>query len=359
MPTMHLPCDLTDGEKLTVGSELTAVLGLLEETKATKKNANADWNKDIKSHEKKVHELKEALRTGRVTREVDCDDEFDYDAGVVKVRRRDNGEYVTTRPIDPDERQLKLGKTGPVVSDKAVEEDKAKADEQRDAGTPEEAEAMREARLRVERRERACEALQEILAAAIALPNEADGFTAAVAANPPIWPEIVEASGDNEEEARNTLREKLVDILLAWEDGQKNARTERIMAKLGELLPKVVIASVFDGAVNLTGYRATIDGGTWTMEAEGDNQEAAAAALRVKLIDKLTADEAEIEALTASQAADAAKDKPRRGLKKPAKGPKARTHKTSGGNGSAESGEDPSASNDPEAPASGEQPLAF
>lgn len=69
-------------------------------------------------------------------------------------------------------------------------------------------------------------------------------------------------------------------------------------------------------------YVARLETPRWVAEGEGDTEDEARGALAEKVVDKLEADAGEIRKLAAEQAKDEAKDKPRRGLQVPKKGPR-------------------------------------
>jgi hypothetical protein len=161
MPTLPLPVDLTDADRLVVAADLTAVIYAREQVEAQKKEVTKDFNAKIKVHKAKEHELNEALRLGHIEREVEVEERPDYARGVVETFRLDvtPNTVVKVRGIDPDERQTVMGLL--TVGSKLVGVDGARTDEQRDASTPEEAEALREERLANERAERISEAVSE------------------------------------------------------------------------------------------------------------------------------------------------------------------------------------------------------
>lgn len=344
--TLRLPCRLTTEEKLALGDRKAAAQDALDDVKAKKKDAVSVFNKQIKGFEGTIHTLNEAWKSGEEDREVEVRTEKDPDTGVVRTIRCDTGETVNLRDIDPDERQIDMGLDGPKVGG-----EKTDLAEEQEAATPEEAEAMREARLRQEKRARTGDALAPLLTGigVLVLPNEEDGFTAQIGVTDGYpWTEVVSAKGDSETDARDALRTLLIDIVLAAEAAASMAEHEAVLVKLGELLEKVTIEKTGAGV-----FVAKVDAGDWTSEASGESFEDAAAKLRAKLVEILTEDAAkaktpttwdevkkesaeraaaeEIAKLAADQARDAAKDPPRRGLKPPTKGPKPKKHGRSKG----------------------------
>lgn len=337
MGTLRLPCKMTDLEQAEAGQKLAEANRHLTAAEDEKREANRAFNDQIKSRKLHVNTLVVQVTSGVIRKDVEVDYREPPGGGPKVLYRLDTDppEAVGTANIDPDERQLELGKDGPKKKDKRKAEKKAQTDEQRDAATPEEAEQLREARLRQERRQAVGESLSEIMAGVIVLPNEDDGFTARAGANPPMWEPIITATGDTEEEAKAALLERLIDKVMAFDEEQASARSERIMTRLGELLAAATVAEERD-LDDKPFFVARADGGTWTAEAMGDDAATASANLREKLLAALQAQEAEVKQLAAEQEKDEAKDKgagkngvkpPRRGLKPPKKGPKPKTHR--------------------------------
>lgn len=349
MSTLKLPCKMTDAEGNEAGHKLAAANNELRKAEDTKREANRGYNDDIKAKKLRVNALSIQVTSGVIRRNVEVEYREPPEGGPKVLYRLDTDppEVVSGAAVDPDERQLEIDKDGPKKKSKAKAEDKAKTDEQRDAASPEEAEAMRAARLRQERRQAVGESLTEILAAAIVLPNEDDRFTARAAANPPMWEQQPASTGDTEEEARESLKERLIDLVLAFDDAQAVTRSEQFMQRLGELLAAATVEERKDDD-SKPFFVARADGGTWVCEASGDDADTAKATLREKLVAVLQGQASEVQQLAAEQAKDDAKTsgKGKRGLKPPKKGPKPKTHKRS-------------KHDDDEPPSDAKGPLAF
>jgi hypothetical protein len=252
MPTMRLMEQIKPEELVTVSSDLCAAITALEAKQREKKEIPGI----IKGLEMRVHELKEALVAGQIERDIEVDEIPDFEAGKMRITRRDNGAPVGDRPLNEDERQVTMGS----VADRIRE----LADEQREAATPDEAEELRDQRLAEERAER--------------------------------MPEL----------------------------------RRRWTALLAELQLTATCEETTDGRDEKL-WVARLETATWTSEAEGATSDEAGDNLIEKAIESLEADAAEVRKLAGEQAADDAKDKPRRGLKAPTKGPKPKSHKKSGG----------------------------
>jgi hypothetical protein len=312
--TLRLPCKLTEADRLVIQADLSAALKANEEVKAEKKSATKSYNEAIREHDETIHGLNENLLAGVIYREVEVSVETDMDSGKQKTIRLDTGEEVITKDIDPDERQIHFD--AKFAEARAKEAAAGTSEEQTFAETPEEAEQLREQRLADEQRERAQEErltlwLKDAQRKMIVLPvldakDGEDGLKASAAGLFGGAP--ISATGITEQEARDTLSEVLISMWKQAEEQAERERQERILAKLGELLATVTFERLVDESGAPAGVRAKADSGGVTMEAEGDGHEAAAAALRAKLVEVLTENEEEVARLAAEQAHDSARD---------------------------------------------------
>lgn len=326
MPTLRLPCALSDADRLVVSADLTQVIYARELEEAAKKEATKEHNGRIKTHKAREHELNEALRTGSIDREVEVEERADYDRGVVETFRLDTTPpvVVKVRNIDPDERQIKLNEA--VIN--ATAADGPPTEEQEVAESPEHAKEIREARLAEEAKERARE---DRLTAwlAMVLPkcevfdviDAEEGADRYDARAPEVFgPEVkLSATGQDPDEARAALRELLVEMWRKDDERRETARQERILEKVGAVWAGVVTSTVAvgDGGDAPDYVIAKLDLGATVMEAQGVDEGEARRNIRAKLIAKFEAEEAEIAKLAADQVADAKKDGPRALLKAP------------------------------------------
>lgn len=145
--TALLPVQITDAEKLVILADLSVMLTEVEKLKAEK----ARLPEAIKTIEGSMQMKNHALVAGVIEREVEIREEANPFSAKVKIFRVDTGEYVREREMDPEEAQMQLGNSsvpGPAPDNvRSLAEDREKTEEQLAAGTPEEAEALREARL--------------------------------------------------------------------------------------------------------------------------------------------------------------------------------------------------------------------
>lgn len=145
--TMLLPVTITDTEKLVILAEVSGLLTEIEKLKAEK----ARLPEAIKTLEGSMNLKNHALVAGVIERDVEVREEPNAFNAKVKIFRVDTGAFVDERAMDPEEAQMQLGNSsvpGPAPDNvRSLAEHREKTEEQLAAGTPEEAEALREARL--------------------------------------------------------------------------------------------------------------------------------------------------------------------------------------------------------------------
>lgn len=189
--TALLPVQITDAEKLIISGEQSALITEIEKLKAEK----AAMPERIKTLEGSLYLKNHALIAGVIEREVEIREEANPFSAKVKVFRVDTGEYVRERDMDPEEAQMQLGNSsvpGPAPDNvRSLAEHREKSEEQLAAGTPEEAEALREARLADEREARVNELVSALT---IQVADRGDGtFVARVTAGD--VPGVAQAAG--------------------------------------------------------------------------------------------------------------------------------------------------------------------
>lgn len=148
MGTMRLPVPLTDEEKMGLAEDISAALTALKAAEDEKKAADSAFNAKIKTQESRIHELNGSFKTGSIDREVEVQERPNYTDGIMETVRLDTQVVVSTRTMDPEQRQMGLELSGLPEPTADVQ------DEQREAETPEEAEEIREARIAQETQER-------------------------------------------------------------------------------------------------------------------------------------------------------------------------------------------------------------
>lgn len=265
---MHLPVVITDTEKLVILAEQSALIAEIEKLKAEK----ARLPEAIKTLEGALYLKNHALVAGVIEREVEIREEANGFSANVQRWRVDTGERLADRVMDPEEKQMSLGKSsvpGPTPDNvRSLAEHREKTEEQLAAGTPEEAEALRVARLADEAAARAAETVDQLMQTSTIEMRGTEGYIASVSEAPGLASGLAGPIRPTPDEAVAELRNELARLLA----------------------------------------------GTATPATPSD---LTAADVRRAL---------EIEQLAADQAADAAKDKPKRGLQVP-KGAKGRRTK--------------------------------
>jgi hypothetical protein len=159
MPKMMLRCELSDADRLRISAAQVAEIKAREIVEVQKKSAVAGYNETLKQHRAREHDFNESLLSGSELRDVDVETRKDPLSGKEETWRLDTNERIRTADIDPDERQVLMSLPNPGATDIGAGPDAT--DEQRDASTPEEAEALRLERLHQERIERISAGVQE------------------------------------------------------------------------------------------------------------------------------------------------------------------------------------------------------
>jgi hypothetical protein len=215
-----LPVKLVEADRLVISADQTAVIKAQEEVEAAKRLAVAGFNAKIKEHKKKVHELNENLLAGVVYREVEVRIDKDFATGKARTIRVDTGEEVISKDIDPDERQTVLGLPGPGAQMVGLD---GGPDGEQAAGTPEEAEALREERLAGERVERISAAVEEARARITVLAMEVlEGEPAMFSGTVQVRNRVIEETGFSEAQTVAAV----VAALTEWAEAEEDARPE-------------------------------------------------------------------------------------------------------------------------------------
>lgn len=156
--SMELPVKLTDEERLAVGLSLTEVLAKRDKIEAKRKVVAGLYKKRIEALDTEVKKRSDTYARGTELRPVDVEERRDIFARKVRIVRVDTGEVVNERGLTDSERQLSLetaimggeAKVIPLGGEsarRAHSERWDKTEEQVLAQTPEEAEALRDARM--------------------------------------------------------------------------------------------------------------------------------------------------------------------------------------------------------------------
>lgn len=148
--TLKLDVPMTIEKELEIHREISKVLNEIKAIEVQKAR--------IKGLRERADALNMSVELQTVEADVDCEEWEDIETGLVKKKRLDTGEIFATRPMDPEERQVKLKIAGKSFDEiQAMIGDLNKTEEQVVASTPEEAEELRNQRLLQEQRDRDAE----------------------------------------------------------------------------------------------------------------------------------------------------------------------------------------------------------
>jgi hypothetical protein len=148
--TLKLAVPMTQEKEMEIHREISKVIKDIAGIEEQKKR--------LPSLKARMNELNLSIDAQTVEADVDCEEFEDIETGLIKMRRLDTGMIFKTRPMDPEERQLKIGGTSiDDVNQRLAELNTT--EEQATAATPEEAEQLRDSRLAEEKATRAFDAL--------------------------------------------------------------------------------------------------------------------------------------------------------------------------------------------------------
>lgn len=148
--TLKLAVPMTPAKKLELHEEITTRLAEISEIEEQKKR--------IRPLKDRIEEVRLSLMAETVEADIECEEVFDNETGLYKTWRLDTNTVFKTRPCDPEERQVKI--PGVETDARKRIEELNKTEEQVAAGTPEEAEQLREVRLAEEKATRAFDSLR-------------------------------------------------------------------------------------------------------------------------------------------------------------------------------------------------------
>lgn len=298
MSTLKLPVKLTKNERLALSDEQAAELNALEAVEAEKKAVNSGYNASIKKHKLSMHDRNQGILTGVLDREVEVRQLLDADKGRVKVIRLDTFEIVSDRPMDDEERQLRLEDLGPTKTAKTDDEERERADEQKNAATPEEAEKLRSERITEEVNDR-CMSIVAGLMLMVKVEPAVDG--GGVTLRIEEGEIVAEATGETESAARGELAQAVVRMVMDAEVKKTIAAAAKstvaevapsafVQARYDAIAPEITVVEDAERGAFVARFETPIS----VMDAEGDTEDAAREGLRAKLFAKFAEDEAKL-----------------------------------------------------------------
>ncbi len=180
----HLPVKLLEFEMLEVGQRLSQAITKRDKLEERRKHVAKLLKERVDRADSVVHSVNRTLSTGYEDREVLCREEVDLFEKKVRIIRMDTLAVVKERDMESRELQLEIRDAGHAaanlsrmeqqdlanmgnvipVSPEADRPAQDRVEEQMFAETPEEAEALREARLASEHHERDVEAAKASIA---------------------------------------------------------------------------------------------------------------------------------------------------------------------------------------------------
>jgi hypothetical protein len=101
-------CDLEQSDKEDILKKMTSLVLKIEEIEADKKEVTARLNKQIKDKQTVLEDLAKVSNQGWIDRNVECYLVVDTRSEKVFYYRRDTGELVKTRPMEPRDVQIPL-----------------------------------------------------------------------------------------------------------------------------------------------------------------------------------------------------------------------------------------------------------
>lgn len=106
--TKSLPCILTDAERLQFGADLARESNLLQEAEDRKKAVGSQLKAEIEEHRAKANLKAALISAGYEYRDIECQEIWEYELGMVTIWRNDTGEVVSTRAMTKGEQQLHM-----------------------------------------------------------------------------------------------------------------------------------------------------------------------------------------------------------------------------------------------------------
>jgi hypothetical protein len=114
---LFLRCNFTDAEMAEIASTMADKTQELKRIDANAKAAAAQFKSDKESAQNEIDNAARKYRDGYEMRDVECEETVDFEAGVVRYWRCDNGEQAQVRQLTNEERQMRLDEIG---TDKAT-----------------------------------------------------------------------------------------------------------------------------------------------------------------------------------------------------------------------------------------------
>lgn len=105
---LYLRCAFTDAEMGELAATMADKTQELKRIDANAKAAAAQFKSDKESAQNEIDNAARKYRDGYEMRDVECEETVDFEAGVVRYWRCDNGELAQQRQLTNEERQMRL-----------------------------------------------------------------------------------------------------------------------------------------------------------------------------------------------------------------------------------------------------------
>lgn len=105
---MYLRCIFTDKEMAEIASTMADKAQELKRIDANAKAAAAQFKSDKEAAQNEIDNAARKYRDGYEMRDVECEETVDFESGVVRYWRTDNGDLAQERKIANEERQMRL-----------------------------------------------------------------------------------------------------------------------------------------------------------------------------------------------------------------------------------------------------------
>lgn len=104
----NLKVVLTKEQKEQKTSELLQVMNTKDQVEARFESVKKSHQAEVKDYEKQIVSLRRIVDSGTEWKDVECEQRFDYERGIVDIFRVDTGKYVRSRQMKDNERQSEL-----------------------------------------------------------------------------------------------------------------------------------------------------------------------------------------------------------------------------------------------------------
>lgn len=130
---LYLRCTFTDKEMADLASVMADKTQELKRIDANAKAAAAQFKSDKESAQNEIDNAARKYRDGYEMRDVECEETLDFESGVVRYWRSDNGDLAQERKMSNEERQMCLEDVEVDPVDEADRMAQEQADAEREA----------------------------------------------------------------------------------------------------------------------------------------------------------------------------------------------------------------------------------